>query len=142
MLSLDKVIAGAKIRGLAGALPVEIVRRQRRVAVVPPLGEARLKPEIAPFDVAILMQLADLCTGGSGKVPSTPTRTFFSGCCAPAASGHAPTAPPSSMMNWRRLRSSMGSSPEPAVPAYRRLSMPWKQPQVLGIDLKCSEIAA
>ena len=47
--------------------------------------------------------------------------------CARAASGHA-AAPPSSVMNWRRLRSSMGSSPEPAVPAYRRLRMPRKRP--------------
>jgi len=39
------------------------------------------------------------------------------GCCARAASGHAAAAPPSSVMNWRRLGSSMGSSPEPAVPA-------------------------
>jgi len=35
----------------------------------------------------------------------------------------------------------MGSSPEPAVPAYRRLSMPWKHPQVLGLDLNRSERA-
>jgi hypothetical protein len=59
--------------------------------------------------------------------------------CARAASGHAAAAPPSSVMNWRRLRSSMGSSPEPAVPAYSRLRMPRKHPQVLGVDLNCSE---
>jgi len=29
----------------------------------------------------------------------------------------------------------MGSSPEPAVPAYRRLRMPRKHPQLLGADL-------
>ena len=34
----------------------------------------------------------------------------------------------------------MGSSPEPAVPAYRSLSMSRKRPQVLVIDLKCSEM--
>src|SRR5215813_6053228 len=61
------------------------------------------------------------------------------GCCARAARGHAAAAPPSSVMNWRRLMSSMGSSPEPAVPAYRRLRMPRKRPQVLGVDLNCSE---
>src|SRR5262249_56005630 len=54
-------------------------------------------------------------------------------------SGQAAGAAPSSVMNSRRLRSSMGSSPEPAVPAYRRLRMPRKRPQVLGADLKCSE---
>ena len=60
-----------------------------------------------------------------------------------AARGHnsecAAAAPPSSVMNWRRLRSSMGSPPEPAVPAYRRLRMPRKHPQVLGVDLNCSD---
>ena len=35
--------------------------------------------------------------------------------------------------------SSMGSSPEPAVPAYRKLRMPRKRPQVLGVDLNRSE---
>src|SRR5262245_38139757 len=33
----------------------------------------------------------------------------------------------------------MGSSPEPAVPAYRRPRMPRKHPQVLGVDLNRSE---
>jgi hypothetical protein len=33
----------------------------------------------------------------------------------------------------------MGSSPEPAVPVYRRLRMPWKRQQVLGADLNRSE---
>jgi hypothetical protein len=33
----------------------------------------------------------------------------------------------------------MGSSPEPAVPAYRRVRMPRKHLQVLGVDLNCSE---
>ena len=56
-----------------------------------------------------------------------------------AASGHATAAPPTSGMNWRRLWSSMGSSPEPAVPAYRRLRLHRKRPQVLGVDLNCSE---
>ena len=35
----------------------------------------------------------------------------------------------------------MGSSPEPAVPAYRRLRVPRKHPQVLGVDLNRSEPA-
>jgi hypothetical protein len=49
---------------------------------------------------------------------------------------------PSSVRNWRRLRSSMGSSPEPAVPAYSRLRVPGKRPQVLGVDLNLSDRAA
>jgi hypothetical protein len=44
-------------------------------------------------------------------------------------------------MNWRRLRSSMGSSPEPAGPAYRTLRMNRKRPQVLGVDLNRSELS-
>src|SRR5215475_6663970 len=42
-------------------------------------------------------------------------------------------------MNSRRLGSSMGSSPEPAVPAYRSLRMYRKRPQVLGLDLNRPE---
>jgi hypothetical protein len=42
-------------------------------------------------------------------------------------------------LNWRRLMSSMGSPSEPAVPAYCRISMHRKRPQVLGIDLNLSE---
>jgi hypothetical protein len=54
------------------------------------------------------------------------------------AIGHA-AAPPMSVINWRRLRSSMHSSPEPAVPAYSRLRVLRKLPQVLGADLNRSE---
>jgi hypothetical protein len=57
---------------------------------------------------------------------SKPT-TGIAGCCACAESGQA-AAPPSSDMNWRRLWSSMGSSPEPAVPPYRSPRMPRKRP--------------
>jgi hypothetical protein len=41
-------------------------------------------------------------------------RIFGRGCCARAASGHA-AASPSSVMNWCRLRSRMGSTYEPRV---------------------------
>ena len=67
-----------------------------------------------------------------------PITGIAGGCCARTASGQA-AAPLSSVMNWRHLRSSMDSSPEPAVPAYRRLRMPRKLPQVLGADLNRSE---
>ena len=63
--------------------------------------------------------------------------TGIAACCARAASGHA--AALSSMRNWRRFTSSMGSSPEPAVPAYSRLRMSQKRPQVLGLALNRSE---
>jgi hypothetical protein len=42
--------------------------------------------------------------------------------CARAASGHAAAAPPSSVMNSRRLRSSMGS-----LPGTRYASLPQAQ---------------
>jgi hypothetical protein len=37
--------------------------------------------------------------------------TGIAGCCACAASGHAAPAPPSSVMNSRRLMSNMGLPP-------------------------------
>src|SRR5262245_56286789 len=69
----------------------------------------------------------------------TPIRCIRSAGCARTASGHATAAPPSSVMQSRRLRSSMGSPPEPAGTAYRILRLPWKQRQVLGLELNCSE---
>src|SRR5262249_538670 len=71
--------------------------------------------------------------------PDVHHRALTLACCARAASGHAAAAPPSSEMNWRRLMLSMGSSPEPAMPAYRRLRMPRKRLKVLGVDLNRSE---
>jgi Resolvase, N terminal domain len=65
-------------------------------------------------------------------------------CCARAASGHAVAAPPSSVMNARRLTSSMGSpfgtlSEANWVSAYCTLRLPRKYRQVLGADLNRSE---
>src|SRR5262245_46025569 len=71
-------------------------------------------------------------------MPTNPTCSILGCCCARADSGHA-IAPPSSVMKWRRLVSSMGSSPEPAVPAYGRVRVHRKRPAVLGIDLNRSE---
>src|SRR5262249_46455639 len=56
-----------------------------------------------------------------------------------AASSEGSTRRESSVMNWRRLVSSIGSSPEPAVPAYGRVRVQRKRPAVLGIDLNRSE---
>jgi hypothetical protein len=42
--------------------------------------------------------------------------TSIAGCCACTACGHATAAPPSSVMNSRRLTSSMGSPPDPPLP--------------------------
>jgi hypothetical protein len=65
-----------------------------------------------------------------------------SGCCARAASGHVAAALPSRVMNWRRLRSSMGSPP-----GTRRASLPQAQdaleaPAGPWGSLNRSEIAA
>jgi hypothetical protein len=51
---------------------------------------------------------------------STPMRRIRSGCCARAASGQVAAAPPSSVMNWRRLRSGL-------LPATRCASLPQAQ---------------
>src|SRR5262249_53516869 len=56
-------------------------------------------------------------------------------CCACAANGQAVAVPPSSVVLGR----AWAPLPEPAVPAYRRLRMPRKHPQVLGGDLNRSE---
>src|SRR5215472_5760938 len=52
------------------------------------------------------------CASGSlaAIVIRMPIRRFLSACCPRAASGHAAAAPPSSVMNSRRLMSDMGSS--------------------------------
>src|SRR5439155_5386566 len=77
-----------------------------------------------------------------GDRPLRKPTTGIAGCCPHArftftASSRQP--PPIRAMNSRRVVSGMGSSPEPAVPAYRRLSMHRKRPQVLGVDLNRSE---
>ena len=54
------------------------------------------------------------------------------------ASGHAAAAPPSSVMNSRRLRSNMGTSSPQSV--CREFSLPQSGCRVLWRDLNCSEI--
>src|SRR5262249_33120337 len=72
---------------------------------------------VLAFDIAALLQTLAECGHQASGVA-----TDVASCCARAASGQT-AAPPSSVMIWRRLISSMGSSPEPAVPAYSRLRM-------------------
>jgi hypothetical protein len=45
--------------------------------------------------------------------------TGIADCCARAASGHAAAAPPSRVMNSRRLMSGMGACFPPLVPTKR-----------------------
>jgi hypothetical protein len=52
------------------------------------------------LDAAMLTHAAD---SGKGRGCSMPVRRTRSGCCAGAPSGHAAAAPPSSVMNSRRL---------------------------------------
>src|SRR5262249_28518647 len=98
---------------------------QCRQAIVLPFRPAEFDGHVLSFDIAGIFQTLAKCA----QVISPSVRrcdvpiTGMVACCARAASGHAAAAPPSSVMNSRRLRSSMGSSPEPAVPAYRRLRM-------------------
>src|SRR5262245_49848603 len=95
-------------------------------------------PSMKPASLRPWPNAAVRCVASASEVLRTNPITGIADCCARAASGQA-AAPPSSVMNWRRPKSSMGSSPEPAVPAYRRLTMPRKRPQVLGLDLNRSE---
>src|SRR5262245_8352336 len=98
----------------------------------------KLRPSLQPNSSSRCRNAASQnCTSRLSAAPdrSTPIRRIRWPCCARAASGHA-AAPPSSVMNWRRLTSSMGSPPEPAVPAYSRLRMcrnrpagPWGRPE-------------
>jgi hypothetical protein len=48
--------------------------------------------------------------GAGEPAPRIPT-TGIAGCCARAASGHAAAAPPTKVMNSRRLTSSTGLPP-------------------------------
>src|SRR6516165_1154615 len=59
--------------------------------------------------------------------------TRIAACCACAASGHT-AAPPSNVMNLRRLRAGMGSPP--VQPVSRALSLARRDWLVLGPTLK------
>ena len=61
---------------------------------------------------------------------------------ARAVSGQA-AAPPSSVMNWRRLMPRIGLPPAwRRRSVYRTLNLPQRGRQVLGVDLNCSESTA
>src|SRR5262249_53340300 len=96
-------------------------------------------PSTYPASARLRRKTAGYAVRESDEAPLRYPITGIAACCARAASGPAAAAPPSSVRNWRRLRSSMGFSRKAAVPAYRRLRMPQKHPQVLGPDLNRSE---
>jgi hypothetical protein len=61
-------------------------------------------------------------------------------CCARAASGQAAAAPPSRVMNSRRLMPDIGLPPAwRRRSVYRTLNLPQRGRQVLGAGLNCSE---
>src|SRR5262249_55056291 len=75
--------------------------------------------------------------GGRGSIIQAPTPPD---CCARAASGHAAAPPPSSVMKLRLVPWCMGSSPEPAVPAYHGQAAA-EAPAGLGLSLNRSELS-
>jgi len=91
---------------LAQAVPAEqpilkVVREIVHVAKTPEQiaeGAAGEPPLIEWEDVRIQM---DSAADSAAMFMSTPMRRMCSGCCARAASGHAATAPPRSVMNSR-----------------------------------------
>src|SRR5262249_8468287 len=58
-------------------------------------------PQILHVDCAVIGAIESRDHRVPSQMPAS--RYIRPGCCARAASGHAATAPPSSMMNWRRL---------------------------------------
>src|SRR5262245_13967056 len=66
---------------------------------------------------------------------STPMRRTRSPCCPRAAIGHAAAAPPSSVMNSRRLILNLPLQES----VHRILSLPWGRRRVLQTHLNCSE---
>jgi hypothetical protein len=93
---------GVPIVGTGGAQMVLVLSRARFLAF---LETERLQ----------LRQERLLLGGHGGHIEagaSIPMRQTLPNCCARTASGQA-AAPPTRVMNSRRLRSSMGSSPNP-----------------------------
>src|SRR5262245_1743920 len=68
-------------------------------------------------------------------------RHTFPVCCARAASGQEAVAPPSSVMNSRRLMPDIGVPPASALPVDRALNLLKRGRKVLGPDLNRSESA-
>jgi hypothetical protein len=62
----------------------------------------RARPTTSCRTPAVWLRLEPFDINGRAKASAKPT-TGLSGCCAPAASGHAAAAPPSSVMNSRRF---------------------------------------
>src|SRR6476469_4355902 len=91
----------------------------------PPACKSIFDVDVLPLDVTKITQPltegVDFRRGSGRAVMQEPIRGTFAGCCACAASGHAAAAPPSSVMNSRRLT----RSPHPrGRAAMAEFSMP------------------
>ena len=97
---------------------------------------------ILAFEVCGLPQALGEASDSSYALLRYPI-TGIAGCCACAASGHDAAAPPSSVMNSRRLVSDMGSSSRSGDGPYGQstthLACRGPGRQVHGADLNWSE---
>ena len=79
-----------------------------------------LAPSTWPVSLRPWRKARSRSTTASGDRFSRNPTTGIAPCCARAASGHAAAAPPSTVMNSRRLRA---GSPHPVPPVSRTLSL-------------------
>ena len=90
-----------------GDLAADELRRHRRKPIIPILGKAILDSDVLPLDKSGLVQALPECANQVSEPAAAVERrkpiTGITGCCARAVSGHAAAAPPSSVMNARRL---------------------------------------
>src|SRR5262249_42419291 len=117
-----------------------------RQSIVLTLGPAIFDGDVLPFDVSALLQsLMECCEciGGLAGGPTAEKADHRHGRLLPPRALHfhreqqTAAADQGNELTPRRVEH--GLLPEPAVPAYRRLRMPRKRPQVLGVDLNRSE---
>ena len=111
------VVVAALAASAAGVLPpvddhghlaADQIGRQRRQPVVLALRPAIFDRDVAALDVAGSRSgpggtRPRACANCGGMLAMRNPITGIAGCCARAASGHAAAAPPSSVMNSRRL---------------------------------------
>src|SRR5262249_52775826 len=101
-----------------------------------------LRPSFQPSSCNCCTKEATRWPSAAGVAPPKyPVVGSFGGCCARAASGQPAAAPPSSVMNARRLISNMARFPPPAsagvlsprlLAGYRRDFKPELYPQKHG----------
>jgi GAF domain-containing protein len=105
-------------------------RMSSALAVAQRISMLRLRPTIQPNSASACRNAAirvwnTVSSAAAGR--STPMRLMRSRCCPRTATGHAAAAP-SRVMNWRRLRSSVGSSYSTEDASEAALG-PWGRPE-------------